>query len=281
MEVRGTMTDKIIITAAVNGSRPTKEMHDAVPYSPDEIAQAAISCYEAGAAIVHVHVRDPVSGAPSSDFELFKATVDRIRAACGVLINLTTSGFHLAGADVTERRLEPLRLRPDLCSFDIGSLNFHDKAFINPPSWGKIAAERMRNAGVKPEIEVFELGHIAQARSWIEEGRIESPPFFQLCLGVRWGIPASMENLHFMLAKLPLGARWSVLAVGRNQWAMLQEGILLGGHIRVGFEDSLYLRKGVKARSNAELVSRAVGLAQEHGRLPATPDEAREILYLR
>lgn len=275
------MTERIIITAAVTGSRPTKAMHAAVPYSPEEIAQAAVSSHEEGAAVVHLHVRDPASGAPSSDFELFEATVNRIRDACGVLINLTTSGFHLVGEDITDQRLEVLRLRPDLCSFDIGSVNFRDRAFINPPGWGKIAAERMRDAGVKPEIEVFELGHIAQACAWIEEGWIESPPFFQLCMGVRWGIPATKENLRFMLSKLPREARWSVLAVGRNQWGMLSESVRLGGHIRVGFEDSLYLSEGVKAQSNAELVGRAVELAQKHRRAPATPQEARALLGIR
>lgn len=268
----------VIITAAVTGSRPTKAMNPAVPYSPEEIAGAAIECCQAGAAIAHIHVRHPETGAPDYRIELFREVVDRIRERCEMLINLTTSGLHIPEPDVIEKRLWPVTLKPDLCSLDIGSLNFQDAAFINPPQWGETAAKRMRQHGVKPEIEVFEAGHIYQARSLIEAGHIEAPPFFQLCMGAKWGLEANAEDLLFLKSKLPENAQWSVLGVGRGQLPMITMGILLGGHVRVGFEDNLYLGEGRLAQSNAEFVEKAVRLARSLGREVATVPEARKIL---
>lgn len=273
--------DKLIITAALTGSRPTKTMNPAVPYAPAEIAAEAVACARAGAAVVHIHVRDPLTGAPSSDPALFAEVVTRIRGECDVLINLTTSGLHIEGEDIVARRLAPVALQPELCSLDIGSVNFRDRLFANPPDWGETAARAMQAAGVKPEIEVFDVGHIHQARHLIERGLIDPPPYFQLCMGVDWGIPATAENLLFMQRQLPPGAVWSVLGVGRAQLPMITLGILLGGHIRVGFEDNLYLRKGVLASSNAAFVEMAVNLAHQLQREVATPAEARAILGLR
>jgi len=270
--------EKVIITAAVTGSRPTKEMNPAVPYTPKEIAQSAVECCRAGAAIAHIHVRDPETGKPDFKIELFREVMVRIRDECDMIINLTTSGLHLGGSNLIERRLEPVALRPEICSLDIGSMNFPDTAFVNPPEWGRIAAERMREYGVKPEIEVFDVGHIYQSMAWIDEGLIGDPPYFQLCMGIRWGIDATPENLLFMKSKLPRNARWSVLGVGRAQLPMIALGILLEGNIRVGFEDNIYLREGVLAKSNAQLVERAVELAGLLQRETATPNEAREIL---
>lgn len=272
--------NKVIITVAVNGSRPTKAMHPAVPYTPAEIADAAVEAHRAGAAIAHIHVRDPESGAPSSRPELFAEVLDRIRSRCDMLVNLTTSGLHVTGQDALEQRLAPVQLRPDLCSLDIGSLNFRDRLFANPPDFGEEAARRMQTAGVKPEIEVFDVGHIDQALDLIGRGLIEPPPYFQLCMGVKWGIPATPENLLFMRSKLPADAQWSVLGVGAAQWTMVAMGVLLGGHVRVGFEDNLYLRKGVLARNNAEMVEQAVRIAQALQREVATPAEARAMLHL-
>ncbi|MCS6827579.1 MAG: 3-keto-5-aminohexanoate cleavage protein [Caldilinea sp.] len=272
--------NKVIITVAVNGSRPTKAMNPAVPYTPAEIADAAVEAHKAGAAIAHIHVRDPESGAPSSRPELFAETLDRIRSRCDMLVNLTTSGLHVTGQDALEQRLAPVQLRPDLCSLDIGSLNFRDRLFANPPEFGEEAARRMQAAGVKPEIEVFDVGHIDQALDLIGRGLIEPPPYFQLCMGVRWGIPATPENLLFMRSKLPADAQWSVLGVGAAQWTMVAMGVLLDGHVRVGFEDNLYLRKGVPARSNAELVEQAVRIVHALQREVATAVEARAMLHL-
>ena len=272
--------EKVIISAAVCGSRPTKAMNPATPYTPAEIAQAAVECWRAGAAIAHIHVRDPQSGAPSSELALFAETLDRIRSQCDILVNLTTSGLNMAGdgAGLTGRRLQPVSLRPDICSLDVGSLNFRDRLFANPPDFGEQAARMMLAAGVKPEIEVFDVGHIAQARALIEQGLVARPPFFHLCMGVQWGIPATAENLLFMRGKLPPDSQWSVLGVGRHQLPMIGLGMILGGHVRVGFEDNLYLSRGVLAPSNAVFVEQAVELARALQREVATPAEAREML---
>lgn len=274
------MPDKVIITAALTGSAPTRTQNPAIPYTPQEIAASAIDCWKAGAAIAHIHVREPETGAPSSRSELFEEVVATIRQECDILINLTTTGFHLKGSpeDLYETRLAPISLKPDLGSLDIGTLNFRGGVFVNPPEWGQLAAKRMRNAGVKPEIEVFEPGHISQAADLIEQGFVDNPPYFQLCMGVRYGIPASLENLMFMRSQLPENARWSVLGVGKRQLAMITMAILMGGHVRVGFEDNLYLRKGVLASSNAEMVTMAVRLVEQLQRDVATPQEARKIL---
>ncbi len=208
--------DKVIITVAVTGSRPTKAMNPAVPYTPAEIADAAVAANAAGAAIAHIHVRDPQTGAPDSRLELFAEVLDRIRSRCDMLVNLTTSGLNITGDDVTAQRLEPVSLHPELCSLDVGSLNFRDRLFANPPDFGETAAQRMREAGVKPEIEVFDTGHIDQAVAMIQDGLFDAPPYFQLCMGVNWGIAATPENLLFMRNKLPPDAQWSVLGVGRS-----------------------------------------------------------------
>ncbi len=273
--------EKLIVTAAVVGSRPMRVMNPAVPYTPEEIAMSALRCWRAGASIAHIHVRDPESGAPSMELRLFQEVVERIRAESDMLINLTTSGFHLTGEDAGERRLDPLKLSPELCSFDIGSVNFREGAFVNPPVWGGMAAKRMQAAGVKPEIEVFELGHIRQACALIDDGLIDQPAYFQLCMGVGWGIGATAENLNFMHSKLPHGAIWSVLGVGRAQRQMIAQGAEMGGHVRVGLEDNLYLEKGVLATSNAQFVDQAVQMAKELGREVACPADAREILGIR
>ena len=272
---------KIIITAAVTGSRPTREMSPGVPYTPKEIAEAAVECWRAGAAIAHIHVRDPQSGHPDFKVELFQEVKDRIQQQCAMVINLTTSGLRLGGPNVIEQRLQTVTLRPDMCSLDIGSMNFQDKTFLNPPEWGEIAAKRMRDYGVKPEIEVFDVGHIYQAIDYIQKGLFDDPPLFQLCMGTKWGIEATPENLLFMQRTLPRNAIWSVLGVGRGQLPMITIGILLGGNIRVGMEDNIYLKRGLLAKNNAQFVEMAVDLVNHLQCEVATPAEARVILGLR
>ena len=275
------MEEKIIVTAALTGSRPTKEMNPAVPYSPKEIVEAAVECHKAGAAIVHIHLRDPKTGRPDFKIELFKEVLDGIRQQCDMIVNLTTSGLFLDGPDAITQRLQPVSLKPDLCSFDLGSINFQDRVFLNSPEWAEAAAKCMQEKGVKPEIEAFDVGHIYQAHDLIQRGLIDPPPYFQLCMGVKWGMEASPENILFMKSKLPSNARWSVLGVGKDQLPMITMGILLGGNIRVGFEDNIYLRRGVLASSNAQTVEMAVDLAERLGRQVATPREARQILGLK
>jgi 3-keto-5-aminohexanoate cleavage enzyme len=253
-------------------------MNPAVPYTPQEITVAAVESYKAGAAIAHIHVRDPKTGNPAFKVELFKEVLEGIRERCDMIVNLTTSALFLAGPDVTRQRLQPVDLKPDMCSFDLGSMNFPERVFINPPEWTEVAPKYMRDHGVKPEIEVFDVGHIYQAADLVNRGFLADPPYFQLCMGVRWGVEGTPENLLFMKSKLPPNALWSVLGVGRAQLPMITMGILLGGNIRVGFEDNIYVRRGVLAKSNAEMVEEAADWAERLGRSVATAKEARQIL---
>ena len=272
------MSNKLIISAAVCGSAPTKEQNSKVPYTPEEIANQALDAWRAGAVIAHIHVRDPQTGAPDSRVELFAEVVERIRAESDLLINLTTSGFNITGDDADERRLDPLSLGPDLCSLDVGSFNFRDRVFINSVQWVDEAAVRMSAAGVKPEIEVFDLGQLRQANDLIERDLIANPPWIQLCLGIRWGIEGSLRALVDMHDRLPAEAHWSVLAPGPLQLPLTTHALLMGGHVRVGFEDNIYLSRGIKANSNAQFVERTVRLAHELQREVATCDEARDLL---
>jgi 3-keto-5-aminohexanoate cleavage enzyme len=278
------MARKVMITVAVSGSRPTKEMNPAVPYTPSEIIDAALESYKAGAAIVHVHVRDPETGVPVYREELYKEVLEGIRRKCDMIVNLTTSGLFLAGEKEEEgiaRRLQPVLLKPELCSFDLGSMNFHDRVFVNPPNWAEAATRCMRENGVKPEIEVFDVGHIYQALDLIKRKLIDPPPYFQLCMGVRWGMEGTAENLVFMKSKLPSEAVWSALGVARAQLPMITMAALMGGNVRVGFEDNLFLKQGVLAASNAQLVEMAKDMVERLGYEVAKPGEARRILGLK
>jgi len=275
------MEKKIIITVAVTGSFPTKEMNPAVPYSPEEIIDAAVACHKAGAASTHIHVRDPDTGKPDFNIELFKQVLDGIRQQCNMIVNLTTSGYFLKGPDTISKRLQTIHLNPDICSFDIGSMNFKDRVLINSPEWGEAAAKCMQENDVKPEIEVFDVGHIYQALDLIQRGLIDEPPYFQLCMGAQGGIEASAENLLFMKNKLPSDSPWSVLGIGKAQLPMITMAILMGGNVRVGFEDNIYLKKGVLAKSNAQMVEMAADLTERLGRQIATSDEARKILGIK
>ena len=276
---------KVIITAAVVGSRPTKEMNPAIPYTPREIADSAVESYRAGASIVHIHVRDPETGASAFNLEYFKEVKERIREQCPVLINLSTSGqfdkVMMTGEEIIDYRLQPVTLKPDLCSLDLGSLNFLDRVFANSPEFGRKAAEKMREYGVKPEIEVFDVGHVYQALDFMKEGLFDDPPYLQFCMGIKWGLQATPEDLMFAVNKIPGNVAWSALGVGKGQLPLITTAILLGGNVRVGFEDNIYLRKGVLAKSNAEIVDMAAGLIQKLKCEVATVDDAREILNLQ
>jgi uncharacterized protein (DUF849 family) len=274
------MENQAIITVALTGSRPTKEMNPAVPITPEEIIEAAVDCCHAGAAIAHIHVRDPETGRPDFKMDLFREILEGIRARCDMLVNLTTSSFNLTGPDIISQRLEPVSFKPDMCSFDLGSVNFFDHTFVNTPEWGYQAPKTMQDAGVKPEIEVFDVGHIDQAIHLIGKGLIAPPPYFQLCMGIRWGIAATPENLLFMKSKLPADAVWSVLGVGKDQLSMITMGLVLGGNIRVGFEDNIYFKKGVLAKSNAQMVEHAATLSEQLRRRVASPADARRILNI-
>jgi uncharacterized protein (DUF849 family) len=290
------MSQAVILTCALTGGAALTGKNAAVPVTPVEIAASAIGAARAGATIVHIHVREPGSGAPSMRYELYEETVDRIRqSGCEVLINLTTG----AGARYMPSAADPLvpdaastltawpkrvshviALKADICSLDVGSMNFGEHVFVNTPADLRAMAAAIRDSGTKPELEVFEIGHIRLARHLIDNGLIAAPALFQICLGIRWGAPATSETMLAMRDQLPPGAIWAAFGIGPAQIPMVAQAVLFGGHVRVGLEDNLYLRRGVPAPSNAALVEQAVGIVERLGKTIATPDEARGILGL-
>jgi 3-keto-5-aminohexanoate cleavage enzyme len=272
--------DKVIITAAITGSRMQRDIAPYIPITPEEIAQSAIESWEAGASIVHIHVRDPETGMGSQDVNLFRRVVEPIRAQTDVVVCLTTSG--VPGLNLpTHERLAPLELKPELASFDAGSINLGDQPFINTNEFLDEAAIKMKEFGVKPEIEVFDLGMIVTALRMRDEGKLEDPLHFQFVLGTPAGAPATPKSFLHFLEHIPGNATWSAIGVGKRQIDMAMMALIMGGHIRIGMEDNIYLQHGVLAKTNAELVERVIRVCKEYGRDSATPDEARNILGLR
>ena len=273
------LTDKLIITAAITGSRITRDITPYIPYTPEEIVQSSIECWNAGASIVHIHVRDRDTGLGTQDLELFQQVVTPLREKTDIILCLTTSG--IAGRNLPiEKRLAPLKLKPELASFDAGSINLGGGVFSNPPEFLDKAADRMKKLGVKPEIEIFDSGMIVTALGMRKEGKLEDPLHFQFVLGTPCGAPGTPKSLLHLLEFIPEDATWSVIGIGKNHLPMSMMGLIMGGHIRVGMEDNIYYRKGVLAKTNAEFVERIVRMAQEYGREVATSDEARLILGL-
>jgi 3-keto-5-aminohexanoate cleavage enzyme len=271
-----TTTDKLIISAALTGSWPTKAQNPAVPITEEEIATAAVECWRAGAAIVHLHVRNN-EGKVTCDPARYAKARELIRAAgCDVIINMSTGGG--AGQTTDEQRAEPVALAPEIASFDCGSLNFGQGVFVNSPAFLDDLAARMAKHGVLPEIECFEPGHVANALRLIDEGKLNPPFWFQFVLGVRGGSPGTIKQLLNMVDMLPAGARWSVCGIGRAQLPLGVAGMTMGGHVRTGLEDNLHYHKGELATSNAQLVARLVRIAGEMGRPVASPNEARAML---
>jgi len=290
------LTRPVIITCALTGGAPLSSKNKAVPVTPREIADSAIEAARAGAAIVHIHVRNPVTGQPSMRADLYRTTVQRIRdSGVDVIINLTTGPGarfvpgdddpRIGGAGTTlkpwpERVAHVEELKPEVCSLDVGSMNFGEHVFVNTPAYLRKMAEAIRNTGTKPELEVFDLGHIRLARSLVEDGLVAPPPLFQICLGIPWGAPATPESMLAMRNNLPTGALWAGFGIGAAQFPMVAQAVLLGGHVRVGLEDNLYVRRGVLAPSNATLVERAAAIIDLLGEKPASAHEARSILTL-
>lgn len=290
------MSKPVILTCAVTGGAALSAKNPAVPVTPAEIANSAIEAARAGATIVHIHVREPGSGAPSMRYELYEEVVERIRVAGrDVLINLTTGAGARFMPNAQDPRLADVGstlthwrnrvshiagLRPDICSLDVGSMNFGEHVFVNTPADLRAMAAAIRDSGSKPELEVFELGHIRLARHLIDSGLVVSPPLFQICLGIPWGAPATSETMLAMRDQLPAGAQWAAFGIGAAQFPMVAQAVLLGGHARVGLEDNLYLRRGLPAPSNAVLVERAVAIIEQLDRRVATAAEARDILKL-
>lgn len=289
------MAQEVMVTCAVTGSHQNFHNHPDFPITPQQIAKSCLEARAAGAAVVHIHVRDPRTGAASGDPALYREVVERVRdSGSDVLINLTTgeggryapdeSDPSRGGPGTTLRRPElrvrhVLELRPDICSLDVGTANFNEHVFMNTPGHLRIMADAIKGAGVKPEMEVFELGHLRFARRLIEEGHIESPPMFQICLGIPWAAPATPEVMTLMRSLLPDGAVWAAFGISRWEFPMVAQAVTLGGHVRVGLEDNLYLSKGEFA-SNATLVEKAVGIIRGVGGEPVEPGRAAGMLKL-
>ncbi len=289
------MTQEVILTCAVTGSHQSFQRHPDFPVTPKQIAAACLEARAAGAAVVHIHVRDPATGAHVGNPNLFREVVQRIRdRGSDVLINLTTGygaryvpseedpavggpGTTLISPELRMRHVEDLR--PDICTLDVGTLNFGEQIFMGYPGHIRVMARIAKEVGVKPEIECFEPGHIVFARRLIEEGLIESPPMFQLCLGIPNASPATPQIMTVMRDMLPENARWAAFGIARWEFAMVAQAVNLGGHVRVGLEDNLYLSKGEFA-TNATLVEKAGRIVRELGAELVEPARAAEILEL-
>lgn len=271
--------EKLIITASICGAEVTKEQNPNVPYTIAEIANEAKRSYDAGASIIHLHVRED-DGTPTQKHERFKNCIIAIREKCpDVIIEPSTGG---AVGMSNDERLSPVFLKPEIASLDCGTCNFgKDDIFVNTESTIRYFAKKMEEFNVKPEIEVFDKGMIDTALRLYREKALKAPLQFNFVVGVRGAIDASLMNLAFMEASIPEGSVYTVTGIGRNQFTMAAIAAAAGGHVRVGFEDNIYLAKGVIAKSNGELVEKAVRLSREIGREIASPKEARKILHLK
>ena len=268
--------DKLIITAALVGAELTRKQMPHLPISPAEIAEAASAAREAGASIVHLHVRDE-EGMPTQDVAVFREVLSEIRKRTDVICQISTGG---AVGTPIELRAEPLSLRPEMATLTTGTVNFGDDVFMNEPSSIEFLASRMKREGVKPEIECFDVGHISNALRLVKKGLVDEPLYFDFVMGVPGGIPGTVPDLMHCVASLPSGSRWQVAGIGRAELQLAAVAIVLGGNVRVGFEDNIYYSRGVLAESNAQLVARVARIARELGREVATPAEARELIGL-
>jgi uncharacterized protein (DUF849 family) len=293
------MNPKVIITCAITGAGDTVGKHPAIPVTPEQIATSALEAARAGAAVVHCHVRDPKTGKSSRAVSLYREVVERIRAENKqVVINLTAGmGSDLEVGDgehplpiikersdlvgPVERLLHVAELRPDICTLDCGSLNYGDGNFllVQTPTQLRAQAKLIQSYGVKPELECFDTGNVWFAKQLCSESLISGKPLFQLCLGIPWGAPYSSETMAYQKSLLPPDAIWAAFGIGRNEFPAVAQAVLLGGHVRVGLEDNLWLEKGVYA-SNATLVEKAAKIIRLLGTEVASPQEARVILSL-
>jgi 3-keto-5-aminohexanoate cleavage enzyme len=268
--------DKLIISVATTGSRTMRSQTPYVPITEEEIAQQAVDCWRAGAAVAHVHVRDENEQVSCSP-ERYQKVTDLIRAAgSDIIVNWSTGGG--AGMVVDDDRAASIKLAPELASYDCGSTNFGRTVFINSPDFLEHLAREMNEHLVTPEIEIFDTGMIQVARDLIDAELLQPPYWFQFVLGVRGAAPATARELVHMVDSLPPGSRWSVCAIGRHQLPMNMIAMAMGGHARTGLEDNIYYGYRQLATSNAQLVERLVRIAHEMGRELATPDEAREMI---
>ena len=270
-------SNPVVVTCAITGADVFRENNPNIPYTTEEIANSSIEAAEAGATVVHLHVRED-DGTPSGRPELFRDVIDRIRAGSDVLTMVSTGGAN----DMTiEERTTGLEAHPDISGVESGSMNFGDETFITPPPAGRGIVERATDAGIALEVEAFDVGHVVSAVRWLEEGVLAPPLRINLVFGVPGGIDASPEALQAMVRPLPADAFWTVTCIGRHHQRLLGLALLMGAPgIRTGLEDVSYLSKGVLAPSNGALVEMAVGLARALGRNVATQDQTKELLRL-
>lgn len=290
------MSRKVIVTCAVTGGNSAVlAKHPNIPKTPSQIVESALEAAKAGAAIVHIHVREPETGAPSNRFELYEQVVKKLRdAATDVIVNLTCGMDGTLTLDSVDpikigkattlkssmaRCLHAIKLQPELATLDCGIMAFGEAIYVARMSDLREMATLMREGGVKPEVECFELGHIENAKKLLSEGTIEGPPLFQFCLSTGYGAPAEPIVLQAMREILPPGAIWGGFGCGADEMPTVAQIVRLGGHVRVGLEDNIYLRRGVLA-CNADLVDNAVGIIERMGASVATPTEARQMLGL-
>jgi uncharacterized protein (DUF849 family) len=290
------MARKTILSVAVTGNQTTLQQHPGLPCTPEQIATACVEAAKAGAAITHIHVRYP-DGRPSMELEHYREVVDRIRdSSVDVIINLTTGpGQRFIPSDddpkvaapgttltTPQRRVEHiLALKPEICSLDLNTMWSGASAVINSPKSITAMAKAMKEAGSKPELEVFDSGDIQLAKALIEQGVIDKPPLFQIVMGIQYGFEISPQTLMYAKSLLPEGANWAAFGIGRMAFPSLAQSFLLGGHVRVGLEDAVYISRGVLAPSNAAMAEKAVRIINELGGEVATAKEARQILGLR
>ena len=292
------MNNEVIVTCAVTGAGDTLGKHPEVPVTPEQISNAAIAAAKAGASVAHIHVRDPETGLGSRDVNLFKEVVERIRdSETDVVINLTAGmggdwvpseenpsmpgpGTDMIGPE--ERLAHVKEIHPEICSLDCGTMNFGNgnEIYISPPGYLREMASMIQEWGVKPELEVFELGQIRFAKQMIKEGLINEPPMFQICLGIPWGAEQTVDAMKVMKDELPTNSSWASFGIGRMQMPMAAAAVAMGGNVRVGLEDNLYLEKGVLA-SNDQLVTRVIEIIDRMGSRVLSPQETRDKLKLK
>ena len=271
--------EKLIITVGITGSRITREQTPYIPITPKEIAQSGIEAWRAGASILHIHVRDSETGLGTQDISIFKEVVDRIRYEADAILCLTTSGIPGRNLPIVDR-LQPLFLNPELVSFDAGSINMGENVFLNPKEFLDALAKETLAKGIKPELEIFEIGMAYTCLKYLEGGLLKPPLHFQFVLGTPNGMPATPKSLIHLTEVIPQDSTWSVIGIGPGQLPMAVMGMAMGGHVRVGLEDNIYYSRGILAKTNAELVVRVVRIAGEYGREIATPSESRKILNI-
>ncbi|MDQ0351962.1 uncharacterized protein (DUF849 family) [Alkalibacillus filiformis] len=285
------MAQKVMLTAAVTGAGDTTEKNPNVPVTPKEIAESAIESAKAGATVAHVHARDPKTGGISHNVEHYREIVDRIREAdTDVVINITSGGggdfipsldTPATGGEGTDiqtpqERHKPVgELLPEMCTLDCGSTNFGNMIYMSPTDWLREQAQLVKDSGVKPELECFDTGHLRFANQLVAEGLIADDPMYQFCLGIPWGAEADVETISYMNSRIPENAHWSAFGIGRMQLPMVTQTALLGGNVRVGLEDNIYLKKGVPA-TNEQLVDQAVKQLHSNNIEVMTPQEARD-----